>query len=79
VPQYGVSCHTCMKTLWEGDDQPDDGQIIATEWADTHCPRADCPHTTQAVAERARQKPATRADLESILTRLDALERKTRP
>ena len=74
MPQYGVSCRTCAKTIWEGDDQPDNGQTIATEWADRRCRRKDCPHTTDAIRAAHRHRPVTFADLEPILDRLAALE-----
>lgn len=79
---YAVACRTCQVTVWQGNELVEtDGQVLLTAYADStpgpRCPSgvAACPHTTAAVADRARSRPATVADLDDIRDRIDRLER----
>lgn len=55
-----------------------DAQGLLTEWADRHCVRTDCPHTTAALVAARDDEPLTisRGELEKLLTRVAKLEKK---
>jgi hypothetical protein len=66
VNACSVNCYTCGRCVWEGGrhqrgeliDVPfEDGQEALTAYADAHCTRTDCPHTTVSVAAAAAQRP----------------------
>lgn len=61
-----VNCYTCGRCVWEGGrydrgelvDVPfEDGKEALTAYADAHCTRVACPHTTHAVTEAAAHSP----------------------
>lgn len=61
-----VNCYTCGQCVWEGGQHTtdgitglpfEDGQELLTAYADAHCTRDTCPHTTHAVAAEAAQSP----------------------
>jgi len=76
---YSVTCRTCAKNVYEGDESPTDGQVLLTQYAEstsgTSCPSgvSNCPHKSAAVNTGRQQ------NIQSILTRLAALEAKVRP
>lgn len=82
---YAIHCYTCFVKVREGtyadDAPPIDGQVVLTAYADSvpgdTCPSgvAGCPHKAVAVAERAKHRPATLADVELLTARVGALEK----
>lgn len=75
MANYSVACwDVCGELVYDSDDPPDDGQVLLTAWADTHCQRANCPNTTAARAEAELDQPATRRELQALTARIEALE-----
>lgn len=79
MTNYAVVCRTCLRNVYEGDTQPDDGQTLLTAYADSKsgstCPSgvANCPNKTAAVNVAKQQAPA------ALLARIAALEAKVKP
>lgn len=81
-----VICRTRLVSVWQGDEAVElDGQVLLTTYADSvpgpACPSKveGCLHKAAALAEKAKDRPATLKDLDEVHKRLAKLEPKVKP
>lgn len=76
---YAVICRTCQRNVYEGDTQPEDGQVLLTQYAESAsgkaCPSGvvNCPNKSAAINAAKQQT------IPGLLARIAVLEAKIKP